>query len=218
MEGTLTKHHDSRNVEVSNNVHHHRTMPILRQPTGRGTMDALPGLPPRLRENAPPAPPRHDAPATGVPSRLQARRTRSGRQTARSAAPAPINLHAQDMLDQIEDGLQDMWNETGVESRRDGRPCSGTRHDDCRPMPRQSLGTLADMAHPHLRAHRTARGPQATHAPDNRRLPRMQTRNTGGEGRIAAAVQMRQPHQRGRTARAEPRQGRGNPPDQDLRA
>lgn len=33
------------------------------------------------------------------------------------AAPAPINLHAQDMLDQIEDGLQDMWNETGVESR-----------------------------------------------------------------------------------------------------
>ena len=33
------------------------------------------------------------------------------------AAPAPINLHAQDMLDQTEDGLQDMWNETGVESR-----------------------------------------------------------------------------------------------------
>lgn len=33
------------------------------------------------------------------------------------AAPAPINLHAQDMLDQAEDGLQDMWNETGVESR-----------------------------------------------------------------------------------------------------
>ena len=32
-------------------------------------------------------------------------------------APAPINLHAQDMLDQTEDGLQDMWNETGVESR-----------------------------------------------------------------------------------------------------
>ena len=33
------------------------------------------------------------------------------------AAPAPINLHAQDMLDQTEDGLQDMWNETGVENR-----------------------------------------------------------------------------------------------------
>ena len=26
-------------------------------------------------------------------------------------APAPINLHAQDMLDQTEDGLQDMWND-----------------------------------------------------------------------------------------------------------
>ncbi|WP_368267055.1 hypothetical protein [Enterococcus sp. RTP21361st1_A6_RTP21361_211029] len=82
-------------------------------------------------------------------------------------------------------------------------------------MPRQPFGTLADMAHPHLRAHRTARGPQATHAPDNRRLPRMQTRDTGREGRIAAAVQMRQPHQRGGAARAEPSQGRGDAPDQD---
>ena len=41
----------------------------------------------------------------------------SGGKPQGGAAPAPINLHAQDMLDQTEDGLQDMWNETGVESR-----------------------------------------------------------------------------------------------------
>ena len=148
-------------------------MPILRQPAGRGTVDALPELPPPVRENTPPAPPRHDAPATGVPSRLQARRTRSGRQTARRrgarAHQPPRAGHARPDRGRLAGHVE--RNRRGKPSEM-ADPAQGLATTTARPMPRQPFGTLADMAHPHLRAHRTARGPQAAHAPDNRRLPR----------------------------------------------
>ena len=173
-----------------------------------------PGLPPRLRENAPPAPPRHDAPANRCPvtptSSENPERAATARRRGARAHQPPRAGHAR----------PDRGRLAGhVERNRRGKPsdmadpAQGRSTTTARPMPRQPFGTLADMAHPHLRAHRTAHRPQATHAPDNRRLPRMRTRGHGRERRITAAMQMRQPNQRGRAARAEPRQGRGNPPD-----
>lgn len=118
MEGTLTKHHDSRNVEGFN------IMFITTEPCqycGNQQVEAPWTLCRdcrrvyaktlhRLRRDMMllQQVSRH-AYKLGEPG--------AGGKPQGGAAPAPINLHAQDMLDQIEDGLQDMWNETGVESR-----------------------------------------------------------------------------------------------------
>ena len=126
------------------------------------------------------------------------------------AAPAPINLHAQDMLDQTEDGLQDMWNETGVESRPRWqtllRDAPRRLPDLCRAS--RSGHWLTWLTHACERIE--------PHTQDNRRMPRMRTRGDRREGRDAETLQMRGRHRRGRAARAEPRQGRGNPSHEDT--
>ena len=131
------------------------------------------------------------------------------------AAPAPINLHAQDMLDQTEDGLQDMWNETGVESRPRWqallRDAPRRLPDLCRAS--RSGHWLTWLIHACERIE-----PLIDRRPRTRRIigvcPECGREVLAAKG-DAETLQMRQPRQRDRAARAKPSQGRSHTPHQN---